>query len=143
MQQLLTGKQRLAGFSGEWEVKRLCVCLRSQPDYGINASAVPFSDRLPVYIRISDISENGRFTPEKVVSVGLAHSDQYYLHDVDLVFARTGASVGKSYLYNPEDGRLVFAGFLIRVRPDPKLLIPAYLTAYVTTGTYWSWVRLM
>jgi len=143
MQQLLTGQTRLPGFHGEWEVKRLGDCLLSRPDYGINAAAVPFSDKLPSYIRITDISEHGRFCPDPRVSVKAANADQYFLHEGEVVFARTGASVGKSYLYEPHDGQLVFAGFLIRVRPNPDLLVPAFLAAYATTKPYWNWVRLM
>jgi len=143
MQQLLTGQIRLPGFHGEWEVKRLGDCLLSRPDYGINAAAVSFSDKLPSYIRITDISEHGRFCPDRRVSVNATRSDQYYLQEGDVVFARTGASVGKSYLYEPCDGELVFAGFLIRVRPNSELLVPAFLAAYATTKPYWNWVRLM
>jgi len=143
MQQLLTGQTRLPGFHGEWEVKRLGDCLLSRPDYGINAAAVPFSDKLPSYIRITDISEHGRFCPDPRVSVKAANTDQYFLQEGEVVFARTGASVGKSYLYEPHDGQLVFAGFLIRVRPNPDLLVPAFLAAYATTKPYWNWVRLM
>lgn len=143
MQQLLTGQTRLPGFHGDWEVKRLGDCLVSRPDYGINAAAVPFSDKLPSYIRITDISEQGRFCPDPRVSVQAAGAAQYYLQKGDVVFARTGASVGKSYLYEPSDGPLVFAGFLIRVHPDPSVLVPAFLAAYATTQPYWSWVRLM
>jgi type I restriction enzyme S subunit len=65
------------------------------------------------------------------------------LNQGDLVFARTGASVGKSYLYDTGDGQLVFAGFLIRVRPNPEVLVSAFLAAYVTTRSYWNWVRFM
>jgi type I restriction enzyme S subunit len=150
MQQLLTPpapgqarQTRLPGFSGEWEFKRLGDCLISRPDYGINAPAVPFSDRLPSYIRITDISEHSRFSPEPRVSVRASNADQYYLSDGDLVFARTGASVGKSYLYDARDGQLVFAGFLIRVRPNPEILVSAFLAAHANTKTYWNWVRLM
>ena len=143
MQQLLTGQTRLPGFHGEWEMKRLGDCLLSRPDYGINAAAVPYSDKLPSYIRITDISEYGRFCPDPRVSVKAANADQYYLHEGDVVFARTGASVGKSYLYDTHDGELVFAGFLIRVRPNPETLVAAYLAAYVTTKPYWNWVHLM
>ena len=143
MQQLLTSQTRLPGFRGEWEVKRLGDCLLSRPGYGINAAAVPYSDRLPSYIRITDISDHGRYCPDPKVSVNSVNSDQYYLREGDVVFARTGASVGKSYLYEPHDGELVFAGFLIRVRPNPDLLVSAFLAAYTTTKTYWSWVRLM
>lgn len=127
----------------EWNVHALRNCLAGAPDYGINAPAVPFSDRLPAYIRITDITEEGRFSPEKPVSVNRADAGSYYLNEGDLVFARTGASAGKSYLYKPRDGKLVFAGFLIRVSPDPSKLVPSYLAAYVTTGAYWNWVRLM
>ena len=143
MQQLLIGDKRLPGFQGEWKVNRLGDCLLARPDYGINAAAVPFSDKLPSYIRITDISEHGRFCPDPRVSVKAANADQFYLHMGDIVFARTGASVGKSYLYDTRDGELVFAGFLIRVRPNPELLVPAFLAAYATTRPYWNWVRLM
>ncbi|QDT32060.1 restriction endonuclease subunit S [Thalassoglobus polymorphus] len=142
MQQLLTGQTRLPGFKGEWEEKRLGECLLARPNYGINAAAVPFSGNLPSYLRITDITEYGRYCPSPRVSVDSPDSDQFYLEPGDLVLARTGASVGKSYLYNPNDGELVYAGFLIRVRPDPRLLEPAYLAAFVTTRTYWNWVQL-
>jgi type I restriction enzyme S subunit len=143
MQRLLTGQTRLPGFQGEWEVKPLGDCLLSRPQYGINAAAVPFSDKLPSYIRITDITEHGRFCPDPRVSVRAASAGQYYLRNGDVVFARTGASVGKSYLYDPSDGKLVFAGFLIRVRPNPGLLVPAFLAAYAMTRQYWNWVGLM
>jgi len=143
MQQLLTGQTRLPGFKGEWVQTTLGECLSSRPNYGINAAAVPFSDKLPSYIRITDISEHGRYCPDPQVSVQATNADQYFLNEGDVVFARTGASVGKSYLYGAADGPLVFAGFLIRVRPDTELLVPSFLAAYATTAPYWSWVRLM
>jgi type I restriction enzyme S subunit len=143
MQTLFAGRKRLPGFSGEWKSKRLGECLLSRPDYGINAPAVPFSDRLPAYIRITDISEHGRFSPDPRVSVKAPNADQFYLNEGDLVFARTGASVGKSYLYDASDGQLVFAGFLIRVKLNPEMLIPGFLAAYVATRSYWNWVRMM
>jgi type I restriction enzyme, S subunit len=127
----------------EWEVHPLRTCLIAPPDYDINAAAVPFSDKLPKYIRITDITEEGRFSSEKPVSVNHADSESYYLRDGDVVFARTGASVGKSYRYELKDGTLVFAGFLIRVGPDKNKLLSEYLAAYATTGPYWNWVKLM
>ncbi|WOE79962.1 restriction endonuclease subunit S [Pseudomonas protegens] len=143
MQQLLTGQCRLPGFSGEWEVKRLGDCLLTKPDYGINAPAVAYSDALPTYIRITDINDDGYFAPLPKVSVDSPMSCDYLLEEGDVVFARTGASVGKSYRYRTDDGLLVFAGFLIRVRPNQEKLTPAFLAASVTTESYWNWVRLM
>jgi len=127
----------------EWTISDLGKCLISPPDYGINAPAVDFTDKLPAYIRITDIAEDGRFSPEKPVSVNSLDTERYFLNEGELVFARTGATVGKSYLYNPIDGKLVFAGYLIRVRPNPAKLLPSFLSAYVTTGPYWDWVSVM
>ncbi len=56
------------------------------------------------------------------------------------MFARTGASVGKSYLYDRRDGPLAFAGFLIRITPDPSRLRPAFIAYYAQTRRYWDWV---
>lgn len=127
----------------EWSVEKLGSCLLESPSYGINAPAVPYSESLPVYIRITDITESGKFSPDNIASVDGNNIERYFLANGDIVFARTGASVGKSYLYDPRDGQLVFAGFLIRVKPDPRRLLPLYLAAYVTTSFYWSWVRTM
>lgn len=143
MQELLTGRRRLPGFSGEWELKALGDCLSARPTYGINAPAVPFSDSLPTYIRITDIDEAGWFCPQPPVSVNSAFSGKYILGEGDVVFARTGASVGKSYRFRSEDGRLVFAGFLIRVQPDRSILLSEFLAAYALTAMYWNWVRIM
>lgn len=127
----------------DWVVALLGSCLSCSPDYGINAPAVPYSDKLPTYIRITDITEDGYFKSDKPVSVKSVAAGNYFLSDGDIVFARTGASVGESYRYNLSDGPLVFAGFLIRASPDITKLLPAFAAAYFTTGNYWRWVRLM
>ncbi|MFE9626918.1 restriction endonuclease subunit S [Streptomyces sp. NPDC006527] len=92
------------------------------------------------YIRITDISESGRYDPKPKVGVAHPRVDRYRLSEGDLVFARTGASVGKSYLYNPQDGDLVYAGFLINVTPDPKRLNPKFLSIFAQTKEYWDWI---
>jgi type I restriction enzyme S subunit len=128
--------------AGEWDDAPMGTLLMSSPDYGVNAAAVPFSDQLPKYLRITDISADGRYLPEKQVSVNLETIDGNYLDEGDIVLARTGASVGKSYQYRKEDGRLVFAGFLIRVKPHPKKLVSSYLTNFLATGQFWKWVAV-
>ena len=128
--------------AGEWSNATLGTLLMSSPDYGVNAAAVPFSEHLPKYLRITDISEDGHYLPEKQVSVDLEATDGNYLDEGDIVLTRTGASVGKSYQYRKEDGRLVFAGFLIRVKPHPKKLVSTYLANFLTTGQFWKWVAV-
>lgn len=157
MRELLTGKTRLPGFEtkkgyqktevgvipADWKVKELGAMLSSAPRYGINAPAVILTGELPVYLRITDISEDGYFLPDTKVGVDSPYAHEYFLEEGDVVFARTGASVGKSYLYRKADGRLVYAGFLIRVSPNPALLDSNYLSQYVKTLNYWNWVAVM
>ena len=117
----------------DWDVSSLRSCLRAPPRYGINAAAVPFNDSLPTYLRITDIGEDNRFRPSPRVSLDHPDATDFYLNVGELVFARTGASVGKSYLYDPRDGPLVFAGFLINVTPNPERLQPVFLAYSVQT----------
>ena len=126
----------------DWEEVTLGTLLDRPPDYGVNAAAVPFSESLPTYIRITDINDDGQFPSRARVSVDIDATDEQYLEDGDIVLARTGASVGKSYRYREGDGRLVYAGFLIRVRPNPERLLSQFLAAYLSTWSYWDWVRL-
>lgn len=128
--------------AGAWSVSPMGALLMSSPDYGLNAPAVAFSEDLPKYLRITDISEDGHYLPEKQVSVDVEATDTNYLDEGDIVLARTGASVGKSYQYRKEDGRLVFAGFLIRVKPHPEKLVSTYLANYLTSEGFWQWVAV-
>ena len=128
--------------TGEWGHSSMGTLLMSSPDYGVNAAAVPFSEQLPKYLRITDISDDGRYLSEKRVSVDLQATDGDYLEEGDIVLARTGASVGKSYEYRKEDGRFVFAGFLIRVRANPEKLESTYLANFLKTDQFWSWVEV-
>ena len=98
----------------EWEVKELGEC-SNKPEYGLNTPAVDYDGHIG-YLRITDIDDDShRFIKDGITSP-LEYSEEYKLFDNDLVFARTGASVGKTYLYSKEDGNLYFAGFLIKFR---------------------------
>ena len=127
----------------KWKKEKLGKLLIGRPEYGVNAPAVPYSPDLPTYIRITDISDAGTFIKDKKMSVDIDPNPNFYLQLGDIVFARTGASVGKSYKFRQEDGQLVFAGFLIRVRPDSNKLNSDYLFHYLSTSQYWKWVRFM
>ncbi|MBK1706093.1 restriction endonuclease subunit S [Halochromatium glycolicum] len=126
--------------AGEWEETTLGQNLSRQPEYGINAPAVTYSDELPTYLRITDISDDGQIRQDQKVSIAKKITDENYLNAGDIVLARTGTSVGKAYKYRNEDGRLVFAGFLIRVRPDKSKINSELLFQFLSTGKYWRWV---
>ena len=128
---------------GEWDEKKLGECLLQSPDYGLNAPAVPFSPKLPTYLRITDISDDGKFIKEGKVSVNAVLTEANSLQDGDIVFARTGASVGKTYKYRKGDGQLVFAGFLIRIKPNTLKYNSEFIFQYLLTDTYKKWVSII
>lgn len=107
---------RFPGFTDAWEQRKLGECMNSFA-YGLNAAAKEY-DGMHKYIRITDIDdETHNFIQSNLTSPDIDfHMDvsDYKLNVGDIVFARTGASVGKTYLYNPNDGDLYYAGFLIR-----------------------------
>lgn len=139
-----TYKQTSIGrIPNDWEVKKLGEVSIIQGDYGINASAVEYSDGLPTYLRITDIDEEGNYCDKNKVSVDDVNYKNFILKNNDFVFARTGASVGKTYLHNSKlNGDLVFAGFLIRFRVDEKKIFPYYLKIFTQTNKYWNWVNV-
>lgn len=124
----------------QWKKVKLGECLKQKPDYGINAPAVPFDNNLPTYLRITDITEDGYYSKKDIVSVSSQDALKYVMEKGDLVFARTGASTGKTYLYDPKDGMLVFAGFLIRVRTDENVLLPEFFKYQTQTPQYKNWI---
>ena len=112
---------RLDGFEGEWKKVKLKDVTESI-EYGLNASAKEF-DGENKYIRITDIDDVSRKFKEDILTspnINVSECDNYLLCEKDILFARTGASVGKTYLYDIKDGKVYFAGFLIRARIKEK-----------------------
>lgn len=115
-------KIRFNGFEGEWKEKALGDVV-DEFKYGINAAAVSY-DGENKYLRITDIDEGSRaFIKDELASpdADLSSCNEYIMQDGDIVIARTGASVGKSYIYHPIDGKVYFAGFLIRARVNKNV----------------------
>ena len=137
MQQLFAGRSHAPN---RWRECCLGENLLRPPRYGINAAAVPLRPGIATYIRITDIDDDGRFDPYPKVGVSHPNAASYILNPGELVLARTGASVGKSYIYDPRDGELVYAGFLINIAPDPRQLNPKFLALFMQTADYWNWV---
>ncbi|MBL5014837.1 restriction endonuclease subunit S [Enterococcus lactis] len=113
---------RFPGFTEDWEQRKLGELAESF-EYGLNASAKKF-DGSNKYIRITDIDDiNHKFNQSGVTSpdIDFANADNYKLKKGDILFARTGASVGKTYMYRESDGLVYYAGFLIRARIKSKI----------------------
>ena len=109
--------------------------------YGIAASAVDYCAELPTYLRITDINDDGTIDFNGLKSVDDPNSSKYVLQENDIVFARTGASTGRSYFYDRRDGKFVYAGFLIKFSLDPKKVNPLILKYYTHSKVYYNWVH--
>ena len=108
---------RFKGFSDAWEQRKLSEMCGTF-EYGLNAAAKEF-DGKNKYIRITDIDDASReflLSDLSSPAICLDGMSKYLLSSGDIVFARTGASVGKTYIYRENDGIVYFAGFLIRAK---------------------------
>ena len=111
-------------------------------EYGSGASAGEFVEGQPRYVRITDIQEDGRLNNQSIASPKNEENiDKYVLKYGDVLFARTGATVGKTYKYNENDGYCIYAGYCIRFRLDLNICNPDYIYIYTKTDNYKKWVE--
>ena len=107
----------------------------------MNAAAKNY-DGVNKYIRITDIDEaSSTYTDKGIVSPDGVLTDNYLVNNRDILLARTGASTGKSYLYKKSDGKLYYAGFLIRANVTTH--DPYFVFSQLHTHRYWRWVSIM
>ena len=120
------------------QLKDLCLY---PGEYGLNSPAIPLSPDLPLYIRITDIDDDGRYLLQHRATVNYS-GKQKLLQKNDLLFARTGATVGKTYLHQDTSYPTAFAGYLIRFVPNTAKIIPYFLFLYCHTAYYWNWIKI-
>lgn len=122
----------------DWEYKKLGEIAENKLSYGSGASAIPFDNKTR-YIRITDIDDFGNLK-ESIVSPNVVE-DKYLLSDGDILFARSGATVGKTFLYKERYGECIYAGYLIRLVPNQQMVLPEYVYCYTQSHYYKSFVE--
>lgn len=119
-----------------WKMKHLA----SEPmQYGANATGVEYSESLPRYVRITDITTNRTLSNEGKQSLPTEIAEEYILEDGDILFARSGATAGKSFYYESKYGDCAFAGYLIRFKADFQKANSKFLYYYTLTQAYEEW----
>lgn len=116
------------------------ISINNRGYYGIGASAVPYSESLFTYLRITDINDDGTLNTTDLKSVDDPDAPKYLLKPNDIVFARTGASTGRNYFYDGTDGELVYAGFLIKFSIDEMKVNPRFIKYYALSKPYRDWI---
>jgi len=110
-------------------------------EYGSGASAGEYIKGQPRYVRITDIQEDGRLNNNSMASPKNENNlEKYTLNYGDVLFARTGATVGKTYKYSKDDGYCIYAGYCIRFRLDLEKVNPDYIFTFTKTEEYKKWV---
>ena len=112
----------------------------SKGEYGAQSASIRYDPSRPRYVRITDINDDGTLNNDVVSSANKEDDEQYKLTYGDFMFARMGATVGKTYAY--KSGNQIFAGYLIRYKLDLGKIMPEYLYAYTKLDEYENWVLL-
>lgn len=131
--------------SSDVSTKREMVSLGSltleEPCYGASATALPrTNEQQPKYIRITDFDDYGIEHDHEYMTAD-GYSERHFLRHGDILFARSGATVGKTFYYSDSIGPAVFAGYCIRFRFSKDKVNPKFVYWYTKTGLYSAWVK--
>jgi type I restriction enzyme S subunit len=122
-----------------WEVRRLRHLIKGKLSYGANAAAEFTNPDWPRYIRITDFRTDGTLKSDTFRSLPPAIASDYMVIPGDMLFARSGATVGKAFLVLALTGSACHAGYLIRARPDRSVIYPEYLFAFTQGKAFFAW----
>jgi len=134
-----SGVEWIGEIPEHWEIKRLKRIIADKLKYGANESAELEDQELPRYIRITDFGENGRLKEDTFKSLPIELANDYLLNQGDILFARSGATVGKTFQFKNYSGKACFAGYLIKASPDEKKIISDFLYLYTKSSFYEQW----
>ena len=109
-----------------WEVKKMKYCLIGKLKYGANESGIEYDVNLPRYVRITDFGQDGKLSEKSKLSLTWEQGSNYLLKDGDILFARSGATVGKTYQFKKSmsiESDYCYAGYLIKAEANEKIIL--------------------
>ena len=122
-----------------WEIKPLKRIVKKQLQYGANESGVAFDEKLPRYVRITDILDNNLREDITKLSLTEEQANGFILENDDILFARSGGTVGKAFIYKKKYGRCAFAGYLIRAQIEDNC--SDFIFYFTQSYPYEEWKR--
>ena len=135
-----SGIDWLGDIPTRWEVLRLKFIASEPLSYGANAAAEFDEPEWPRFVRITDVDKLGRLRDETFRSLPPEVAQGFLLQPNDILLARSGATVGKSFIYRFSWGVACYAGYLILVRIE-KRHDARYVYWFLNSTSYWEWVR--
>jgi type I restriction enzyme S subunit len=137
-----TGVEWIGEIPEVWDVIRLKFLKNGSFNYGANESAELDDPSLPRYIRITDITSEGKLREDTFRSLPINVALPYMLDDEDILLARSGATVGKAFIYNSDWGPACYAGYLIRLKPRREKFMAKYIWYFTQSNSYWSSIKV-
>lgn len=134
-----SGIEWIGDIPEHWEVKKLKWLIDEPLKYGANESAISDDPNNPRYIRITDFGDDGKLRQNTFRSLPYSVAKNYLLEEGDLLFARSGATVGKTFQFKEYNGLACYAGYLIKAKPDENKLLSDYLYCYTKSSIYENW----
>ena len=127
----------------EYTITRLKYLLDTPLEYGANESGLLYNNNLPRYIRITDILNTHELNNENKQSLSFELADGYMLTEGDLLFARSGATVGKAFFVTKEVLPAAYAGYLIKAKCNERLLLATFLAYFTESYSYYQWIEFI
>ena len=138
-----SGEDWLGEIPAHWSAPCLKRLLREPLTYGLNEAAELEELDLPRYLRITDFDDDGNLREDTFRSLPREIAREALLEPNDVLFARSGATVGKTFMFRNYDGEACFAGYLIRARTLLRKLDPLFLYLFTKSTAYESWKNLI
>lgn len=135
-----SGIEWLGEIPVHWEVKRLKFLTVNPLQYGANEAGLLADPDQPRFVRITDITENGELREDTFRSLPHDVARPFLLSGGDLLLARSGATVGKSFMYKDSWGACCYAGYLIRARLLTTKILPEFINYFAASTNYWDWI---
>lgn len=135
-----SGIEWLGDVPGHWTVNRLRHSLSASLSYGANEATESDDPAHPRFIRITDLDDSGGLRDNSFKSLIPEAAKQYMLQHEDILLARSGATVGKSFIYKQDMGAACYAGYLIRARFNSKKLKAQYFRFCTQSSYYWNFI---
>ena len=135
-----SGVEWLGEIPAHWRISPAKHLLSRSLQYGAIESGDIFRADWPRYIRITDISSEGRLRDDGAKSIDPCLARPYLVKNGDILLARSGATVGKSFFYEGVDDAACFAGYMIRMSANKRKLLPRYLHFFLQSNPYWEFI---
>jgi restriction endonuclease S subunit len=139
-----SGVEWIGRIPDDWDVNRLKFLTAKKAQYGANEEPEYNENKFDYrYVRITDVNDNGGLKKDSYAYLSKENARGFVLEEGDVLFARSGATVGKVYYYSQDDGNCCFAGYMIRYVTNNELLEPQFLLYYSLSKSYKEWIKVV